>query len=101
MQLSHPTRCWHAFRRRCTSDIARSYSSVTQGTPPWRPVSALDEYVVVTDTLIRNGTMLIFHQMGGARNPAHQSSAVDILWSDSDRTATDQFRKLCSDGAAN
>ncbi|ODM20911.1 hypothetical protein SI65_03964 [Aspergillus cristatus] len=45
MHLSHPARCWHAFRRRCTSDIARPYSSVTHGLPPWRPVSALDEWV--------------------------------------------------------
>lgn len=89
MHLSHPARCWHVFPRRCASDIARSYSSVTHGLPPWRPVSALDEYVVHTDTSIRDGTMLILHQMGGARNPTHQSSTVDVFWPDPDRTAID------------
>lgn len=43
MRSSRSARCWNSFRR--ASQQPRFYSSVQQQQPPpWRPVSALDEY---------------------------------------------------------
>lgn len=44
---SHPARCWNIFRRGCAPYIARSYSGAAPSPPPWRPVSALDEYATL------------------------------------------------------
>ncbi|KAE8355759.1 branched-chain alpha-ketoacid dehydrogenase [Aspergillus coremiiformis] len=48
MLRSHPARRWYAFRQVCARTV-RPYSSLHQfqphNPPPWRPVSALDEWV--------------------------------------------------------
>ncbi|PYH42688.1 protein kinase PKP2 [Aspergillus saccharolyticus JOP 1030-1] len=45
MAPSHPARCWRALRRSCLS-APRFYSSYqTYSPPPWRPVTALDNWV--------------------------------------------------------
>ncbi|PYI29755.1 pyruvate dehydrogenase kinase [Aspergillus indologenus CBS 114.80] len=45
MAPSHPARCWRALRRSCSS-APRFYSShQAYSPPPWRPVTALDEWV--------------------------------------------------------
>ncbi|OJJ95454.1 hypothetical protein ASPACDRAFT_81932 [Aspergillus aculeatus ATCC 16872] len=46
MAPSHPARCWRTLRRSCSS-APRFYSTSYQAysPPPWRPVTALDEWV--------------------------------------------------------
>ncbi|KKK11983.1 hypothetical protein P175DRAFT_0479707 [Aspergillus ochraceoroseus IBT 24754] len=45
MLRSHPARCWHVLREGCRSTRRLSTETSSHSLPPWRPVSALDEWV--------------------------------------------------------
>ena len=94
MRSKYSPRSWKSFQVLPSRHYSRSHS------PPWRPVSAVDEYDSISSYEILVLTSALY-QMGGKSYTTYQSSAADLLRPYLDRTAPDQLRKLRANRAPN